>query len=74
VKLRQYPSDWEITYEEFGEIVGISRETVCQIITGQRYRGIGLPFVIAWVRLYGSRLPFRELQASIRCAHCGHKV
>jgi DNA-binding XRE family transcriptional regulator len=48
-----------ITQRQLGTILGVSIDTVLKAETGQHVR-IGWGYAIAWIRLYGTHLPFPD--------------
>lgn len=50
---------WVLTQTEIGNILGIGSDHIGSI-EGGHPRPLGLVYALAWIRLYGSRLPFPD--------------
>ena len=55
--IRRMRKAWGVTQVELGKIFGVSRDVIMAAEKAS-LRPAGIAFAIAWVALYGSRLPF----------------
>jgi len=55
---------YNLTQAELGDLLGLHRETVLLAEKGQP-RPMGIGFAVAWIVLYGSRLPYPSLPSHL---------